>query len=299
MLHLLRASAGAGKTHQLVQIYLEHILVNPAHIPQMIVLSFTNKATKELKERIVAHLQNLTKGTSTMAFDLQKKLGYDEKTLKLHAKKALDYLLVHYHDFAVYTIDTFFQNMLRSFSYELQIPATYQLLLEQNQLLGKCTQTLLQQLPHTPALQKTLTELAIQKVQEGKTWHLNKTLTQWGADLLKDFNEPSSGNNLTQKYHEQGFQTLQKLEKEATTFVNTLAEKATILLNKISESNLQTSDFAWGEKGVIGYLKKIKTKGKVVPPSNRIIQASQKPASWLSRKSPQYTQAQLFVTERH
>ena len=89
MLHLIRASAGAGKTHRLVYIYLQHLLASPTDIADIVVLSFTNKATQELKERILAHLHALAAAQKTsMAADLQRSLHYNKATLTQRAKEA-------------------------------------------------------------------------------------------------------------------------------------------------------------------------------------------------------------------
>lgn len=284
MLHLLRASAGAGKTHRLVQIYLQHILASPTHIPDIVVLSFTNKATQELKERILAQLHDLATSKETaMASELKENLDCDTQTLAERAQEALNYLLSHYDQFAVHTIDTFFQNLLRTFSYELGIPSTYQLLLEQDQLLDHCIAQLLQQLPETPTFQEALTELALQKIQEGRPWHFAEELTRWGKDFLKTWQDPSSQRHFRKEAFSK--KHLAGLSKERNTFVNNLSVKARNIVHYVEEAHLEAKDFAWGEKGIIGFLKKLQAK-KIVPPSTRLLQASIDPTVWVSKKSP-------------
>ena len=288
MLHLIRASAGAGKTHRLVYIYLQHLLASPTDIADIVVLSFTNKATQELKERILAHLHALAAAQKTsMAADLQRSLHYNKATLTQRAKEALHHLLRHYDDFAVYTVDAFFQELLRTFTYELGLPANYQLLLEQDQLLDYCVTELLQQVPDNAELQKILTEVALQKVQQGKAWHFSQALKRWGYDLLTTWQDPCAPNYLTQPHTAQKvLSTLASLSQQNDTFRHNLTLKAKTILYHVQEARLQAKDFAWGEKGIIGFLQKIVHQQKVPPPSTRILQASIDANVWVSKTSP-------------
>ncbi|MEM7361528.1 MAG: UvrD-helicase domain-containing protein [Bacteroidota bacterium] len=299
MLHLIRASAGAGKTHRLVYIYLQHILATPTHIPDIIVLSFTNKATQELKARILTHLHDLAAEKMTsMAIDLQKSLDCDRATLTEQARQALDYLLKRYDHLAVHTIDAFFQDLLRTFTYELNIPSNYQLLLEQDQLLSHCLTELLQQLPQNPGLQKTLTELALQKIEQGKTWHFNEEIKKWGYDLLATWQDPSSPNDLVeQDTSPKALSVLPKLYQRSSIFRDNMRLKAKNILYHIKKEQLEAKDFAWGEKGIIGFLEKVANKKKISPPSTRTLQASLDSSVWVSKKSPRRDEILALVEE--
>jgi len=64
MLNIYRASAGSGKTYRLTQDYI-HLLFDPrrerAH-RRILAVTFTNKATDEMKTRILKELHALSQG---------------------------------------------------------------------------------------------------------------------------------------------------------------------------------------------------------------------------------------------
>ena len=59
---LCRASAGSGKTYALVKEYLKIALENQNSFKHILGITFTNKAAGEMKERIIHHLQRLSRG---------------------------------------------------------------------------------------------------------------------------------------------------------------------------------------------------------------------------------------------
>ena len=59
MLTVYKASAGSGKTFQLVVEYLKIILSNPYNYKHILAVTFTNKATNEMKSRILEQLHLL------------------------------------------------------------------------------------------------------------------------------------------------------------------------------------------------------------------------------------------------
>ena len=50
--HIYKASAGSGKTYKLVQNYLAYVLQPGHYFDEVLAITFTNKAAKEMRERI-------------------------------------------------------------------------------------------------------------------------------------------------------------------------------------------------------------------------------------------------------
>ncbi|HMP91914.1 MAG TPA: UvrD-helicase domain-containing protein, partial [Phnomibacter sp.] len=61
-LHIYKASAGSGKTFLLTLEYLKLLLEQPQKFKQILAVTFTNKATAEMKERILEALEALATG---------------------------------------------------------------------------------------------------------------------------------------------------------------------------------------------------------------------------------------------
>ncbi len=78
-LTIFRSSAGSGKTYTLVKEYLKHSLSRPESFRHVLAITFTNKATDEMKSRIVKTLVDFTEGKSTeLKEELKKTLGKNE-----------------------------------------------------------------------------------------------------------------------------------------------------------------------------------------------------------------------------
>ena len=59
---IYRSSAGSGKTFTLVKEYLKIVLRNPQDYQHILAITFTNKATEEMKDRILKDLQKMAAG---------------------------------------------------------------------------------------------------------------------------------------------------------------------------------------------------------------------------------------------
>ena len=154
MLRLKRASAGSGKTYQLAKTYIKLLLtykqgkqarrlrhettVRDA-LTGIMAVTFTVKATAEMKQRIVEKLADLAKA-DMMGPEELKKVDYLEEfqedlntnrfEIARLARKALSTLLLHYSDFKVQTIDSFFQSILHTFAYEANLDDSFNMELD-------------------------------------------------------------------------------------------------------------------------------------------------------------------------
>ena len=122
-LKIYTASAGSGKTHALTREFLRLMLSNgdPRYFTTIQAVTFTKKATAEMKGRIVTELSTLARTPEESLFtdDLCRELGISEAKLQERANATLHALLLEYTSFRVRTIDSFFQEVVRSFAYEL------------------------------------------------------------------------------------------------------------------------------------------------------------------------------------
>lgn len=142
MMHLKRASAGSGKTYALAKTFIrllisykkdERRVLRPAPeirevLPSIMAVTFTNKATDEMKQRIVSNLSALARADKISdpeklndvdyLNDFMKEFNAEKDAIAEVARAALRALLLHYSDFKVSTIDSFFQGILHTFAYE-------------------------------------------------------------------------------------------------------------------------------------------------------------------------------------
>ena len=112
---IYRSSAGSGKTFTLVKEYLKIVLRNPQDYQHILAITFTNKSTEEMKERILKELREMAVGENTaMKETIEKEFEHFEQKLNIQdrAKKALTNILHDYSRFSVSTIDHFFSHVL-------------------------------------------------------------------------------------------------------------------------------------------------------------------------------------------
>lgn len=147
MLHLQRASAGSGKTFALAKTFIrlfiskkkdgKRVLRNKKELPvslgRIMAVTFTNKATNDMKMRIVEKLAALSvacakpHGKADYLKDFLKEFNTNRKALGEITSEALKILLLNYSDFRVSTIDSFFQSILHTFTYESNIEDSFNL----------------------------------------------------------------------------------------------------------------------------------------------------------------------------
>ncbi len=126
-IYLFSASAGSGKTYSLAKIFLQELAkkVNLTqeefkdlpYLSQILVLTFTNKAAFEMKERIYCFLEEiaLRQGRGP---ELGNELNINEET----AEKLLEYLLLHFDKLRISTIDSYLYRLFRGLAYEHGLP---------------------------------------------------------------------------------------------------------------------------------------------------------------------------------
>ncbi len=144
MLNIHKASAGSGKTYTLTYNYIKLLLgagdeqgnyrlaSDRKRHRAILAITFTNKATDEMKRRIVqqlamlAHVDAVNGSKSDYEERLCKELGCDSTQLANAARDALFSLLGDYGFFNVSTIDAFFQTVLRTFAREAELTGNYE-----------------------------------------------------------------------------------------------------------------------------------------------------------------------------
>lgn len=211
MIKLQRASAGSGKTYTLAREYIEYLLTlrNPETgevrlrtLPELeeaashiLAVTFTNKATAEMKQRIIDRLDDLANSPKPVGkidyLDyFVKLLGTDVPTLRTRAGEALAILLNNYSDFQVSTIDSFFQTILRTFAYEIDLADNYELELDSKVVARAAVDSTLSDVNTASGrsvIHRCLTELMQQELKEQKdNWNFFHKSTL-GQSAYKDF----------------------------------------------------------------------------------------------------------------
>ena len=127
---IYNASAGSGKTFTLTSRYLVKFLGSSQNesFKRILALTFTNKASEEMKNRILSSLKEFSnrkngEDPSFMLKEVQRQLGISYDDIVVRSKKRLTLLLHNYSFFNVSTLDSFSHNIIRSFSKDVIRPS--------------------------------------------------------------------------------------------------------------------------------------------------------------------------------
>jgi ATP-dependent helicase/nuclease subunit A len=285
-LTIYKASAGSGKTHALVRDYLDIVFGNPAKFSHILAVTFTNKATAEMKQRIMNELSALAvDDKSDFREDLLRKYELSGEALKVTAREILDRILQNYSRFYVETIDKFFQRIIRSFAREIQLQAAYTIELDESRALEEAVDRMLSDADRNEFLLKWLTEFADMKVREGQHWNLKNDILSFSQEIFKEkFRE--SSDTLMKQLEDRGSinRYLNDLYKYKNWFVNHLKELGERALEIMKNTGLGPEDFNNKTRGPAGFLEKISRK-RFDPPSDTVRNCFNNQDSWYSKTS--------------
>lgn len=184
---ILSASAGSGKTYQLAYKYVRDVIEHPELYRAILAVTFTNKATEEMKSRILREIHILASGAkSNYMSDLRAELQLGESQVRERAKKARTFILHDYSRFSVLTIDRFFQRIIRAFIKELGIDLNYNIELDPNTLLKRSADGLVESIAESHDLRRWLLEFAEERIAEGDRWDMRGDLSALGRELFKE-----------------------------------------------------------------------------------------------------------------
>ena len=144
-----KASAGSGKTFTLAVQYIRQLIEDPYSYRRILAVTFTNKATTEMKERILSQLYGI-------ATSLKSSDGYLKEIVKTSTKSvdeirrdaniALKNIVHDYSRFRIETIDSFFQSVMRNLARELELGANMTIELNNGDVLSDAVDSMIEKL---------------------------------------------------------------------------------------------------------------------------------------------------------
>jgi ATP-dependent helicase/nuclease subunit A len=176
-LKILQASAGSGKTFSLTAHYLTLLFSGDNKYREILAVTFTNKATEEMKTRILEVLLGLAKGNPSKKIEDYRKLillAYpilNPQELQFKADKIYRKILHDYSRFSVSTIDGFVQKVIRGFAFELGLNADYNLEMNYDKVKDDLVNKLDEALDHNKQLLQWIIDLAIERISDNKSWN--------------------------------------------------------------------------------------------------------------------------------
>ena len=280
---ILNASAGSGKTYQLAYKYVRDVVERPTIYRHILAVTFTNKATEEMKTRILKEIHALASGKeSTYLTRLCDELQLDAVTIRKRAVEARARILHDYSRFTVLTIDTFFQRILRAFIKELGIDLNYNVEIETASVLAKSTDLLIESISTDKELLKWLSEFVQERIDEGQKWDVRDTILTFGDELFKEENKSTLAAACSRK-------ELERIVRMAATTVENLKQElqrvAAEAVRIIVEAGLSYTDFTNKSRSFARYFFTT-AAGEFSAYSNTVGKMSRTTEGWCAKNSP-------------
>ncbi|MGN1228668.1 MAG: UvrD-helicase domain-containing protein [Prevotella sp.] len=261
-LTVYKASAGSGKTFTLATEYIKLLIGNPQCYRNILAVTFTNKATEEMKMRILSQLYGIAQGLDDSDDYLKavcRTLPLEPKEVRRRAATALNLLLHHYSNFRVETIDSFFQRVLRNLARELDLTANLKIELNDNEVEELAVDELIASLRMDDDLMKWILDYIHDNIKDDKGWNVISPLKTFGRTIFRDFYKTKS-KDLTEKTADSDFfrQYIKDIKAEADKAKSFFKKVADDFFNTLSDNGLEVSDFSRGTGGVCGFFIKLR-----------------------------------------
>ncbi|MFL5765550.1 MAG: UvrD-helicase domain-containing protein [Bacteroidia bacterium] len=299
--NVYKSSAGSGKTFTLVKEYLALALNDPGDSPKayrhILAVTFTNKAAAEMKERIIRSLKELAEddysklssGANTLLGILKEhrqlnaKGDLTDEIIRKRSKNVLTAILHNYSDFAIGTIDSFVHRVVRTFAFDLGIPMSFEIEMDDEKLLEQAIDLLIAKVGSDEKLTRALVEFTESKTDDEKSWHIENDLKIFAKNLL---NEEGAVSLLRLKALslDDFFAIKDVLYREIKKFETAVMEEAGKAVQVIKNSGLSNKDFYYGDKGIAAYFEKL-ANGRIdaIAP-NTYVQAAAGEDKWYAGK---------------
>lgn len=246
------ASAGSGKTYTLVKEYLKIILSAPKNdaYRNILAITFTNKAVHEMKSRIVGSLSEFAKDEpSVKAIDLMQDLaretGLSIIELKTKSQNIIKHIIHNYAAFDISTIDKFTHKVIRAFAHDLNLPLTFEVTLDTENLLIEAVDAIIAQAGQDETLTKLLIDFTMEKTDDDKSWDVSREILETGRLVLNENNR----NEITH-FHDKSIGEFVEIKKKLTVLCKDLEEEnatfATTALLLIEKNGIDLKSFSRG-----------------------------------------------------
>jgi len=268
-LKILKASAGSGKTFSLAIHYLTLLFSEDYKYREILAVTFTNKATEEMKTRILDVLRGIAQQDNSAEIESYRSIllasfpQYSPAHFQERADRIYRRIIHDYSRFSVSTIDGFVQKVIRSFSFELGLDSSYALEMNIDKVKNNLVERLELALDSNPALVNWIIRLAKERIDANKSWNYKSELLDLTSEIFKerfaDFEQALTAIGLDKV--DQIFQKLAKETKLAITqFEQQLVTYAEQVLALMLQAGITTDQLKGKSRSPLLILQKIKNK---------------------------------------
>ena len=295
-LTVYRASAGSGKTFTLAVEYISLLVKDPENYQHILAVTFTNKATQEMKMRILSQLYGIANSlqSSQQYFNkVKEKTNMPDVVIRNNARAALTLLIHRYNNFRILTIDAFFQQVLRNLAHELGQTANLRVDLNNEEITEKAVDQMIESLEKGQPVLQWISTYINNSIEDDNGWNIIGKIKTFGTNIFKDFYKAHEANLKEQLSNADDFKVYETtLRKRRNDIRKTFNSKAKSILNEIKNANLDIpSNY---RSGLYKYL----TDSAIAPLTNKplkagVLKANKSPQNWTSSKCAKADKQQI------
>ena len=303
MLQLMKASAGSGKTYSLARQYISLLLKSNDRYAyrHILAVTFTNKATDEMKSRILKELHTMASEPSKSGYRdyFIPSLFSSETELQDKARKVLQDILHDYSAFAVSTIDRFFQHTLKAFSREIGHFASYQVELDKDSLVAESVDRILDSLTEQDSgLLSWLTENVLEQIEQGGRYSMDANLLEMAVRLKSPQRQEAmemagvKAEDLCSK--ERLVEIRNRCRDIIKAFRKRVKETARAALDILEQAGVDPAESNRKFMSALYIYDELKDTDSIVAPKDSFFQKAGKPDEWFAR-----SKAKLLMPKVH
>ncbi|MEQ8360456.1 MAG: UvrD-helicase domain-containing protein [Cytophagales bacterium] len=253
-LKVYKSSAGSGKTYTLAKEYIKILLSNREvdsntytenYFRHILAITFTNDAANEMKDRVLRYLRDFSQQKEQKENGLLQQIiseineEYPHQKISVSIVKErsdiiLKSILHRFSDFNIQTIDSFTNQIARSFARELGLPGNYEIYLDTKIKLAESVDILLSRIDEKEKLLLNwLFDFVKNRIDDDRSWNIAYNLKDFSTTLtdenvyemleslkewnLEDFNK---AKNVLLKEYSRISSQLRKLAKEGLDYLD-------------------------------------------------------------------------------
>jgi len=286
-IRIYKASAGSGKTFTLAVEYITLLALNPMAYQNILAVTFTNKATAEMKQRILGTLYGISHGLKKSESYVERILenieamktqpqwqeepyktdlkNFNQAKLRQRAQEALENIIHDYSRFHIETIDSFFQGIVRDLANELELSTNMKVELDESEVLSDAIDQIIENLKEGSSEFRTIIEFIEEKIRENRSWKVEDTVKEFGKNIFKE-NYLIHGEKVREKITDS--KTIFQYRNTINAYLETKRKAVTDLgiqmLEAYEQSGITEKD---GTAAIITFLEKVVLEDYTKPTS--------------------------------
>ena len=256
-----KASAGSGKTFTLAVQYIRQLIEDPYSYRRILAVTFTNKATTEMKERILSQLYGIATSLKSSDGYLKEIMKTSDKSvdeIRKAADTALKNIIHDYSRFRIETIDSFFQSVMRNLARELELGANMTIELNNGDVLSDAVDSMIEKLDRMSPTLYWLLEYIEERIADDKRWNVSSEIKGFGRNIF-DEAYIEKGVTLREKLKDTKFipQYRKKLQGKRESILDTMKGFSEHFQEILKANGLNPTDLKNGARGIGSYFNKI------------------------------------------